>query len=140
MELLEGAMSPSVSLESSVTNRLPRTEARTVPTSIRLLNRLSGIRNPSSTGETAAAGHSAPVEPRATVVKAQPGSSTGDLLETLPDLEAARKQQEQAKEKRIDLPLIHSRLEVQLLPEAQRAAREAYDPSPTTLSKVDIRV
>jgi hypothetical protein len=105
-----------------------------------LLNRLSGIRNPNTTSETVAAGHSTPAESRATVVKAQPGSSAGDLLETLPDLEAARKQQEQEKEKKIDLPLIHSRLEVQLLPEAQKAAREAYDPSPDPLPKVDIRV
>ncbi len=104
---------------------------------VRLLNRLSGIRNPNGAGEVAPAGSSAMEEPRPAVVKAHPPASSGDMLESLPDQATARKEQEE--EKKLQLDMIRSRLELQFRSDMLKA-RSAYDNETPRRPQLDIRV
>ncbi len=131
-------MPPSVNLDPSA-YASQRGELRPSAVAVRLLNRLSGTRNPEVAGGVAPAGTSAAEEPRPNVARADPSASSGDLLETLPDLEFARKQQESQKAKQIELPVIDSRLEVQLSSQSRRQ-RVPYEGEAEVRPRLDIRV
>ncbi len=131
-------MSPGINFDPSAAS-LQRAELRVSPTpGMRLLNRLSATRNSNTAGDVAPAGNSAAEEARAAVVRAHPSAAAGDMLDTLPDEESARRPGDPEK-KKIDLPLIHSRLEVQLLCNT-RKARAAYNTEDARRPQVDIRV
>ncbi len=132
-------MSPGISFDTSTVS-LQRTEARpAIASNVRLLNRLSGTRNANAAAEVAPAGSSKAEGPRPAVVKAHPSAAAGDMLESLPDEESARKQREVEK-KKIEMPMIDSRLEVQLLSQVREAAKSAYKGAASQSPKVDIRV
>lgn len=131
-------MSPGISFDPSavsVQRADPRSSAAPGP---RLLNRLTGARNAHVAGEVAPAGSSAPEGPRPAVVKAHPSTAAGDMLESLPDQQSGRRQPEEVK-KKLELPFIHSRLEIQLLSDVKKAS-SAYSSGNSHHHQVDIRV
>ncbi len=129
-------MSPNISFDPAIAS-LARTEARPSGTnSVRLLNRLSGTRNPNVAGDVAPVGSSAVEEPSPAVAKAHPSASAGDMLESLPDQDSARNPTEE--EKRLELA-IRSRIELKFRSDAQKA-RSAYDGGSAQQPRLDIRV
>lgn len=134
--MLEGAMSSSVSFDPSTMSSQRATLRSTPATGSRLLNRLTGIRNSESAGGPAPTGPSEAEEPRATVIRAHPSASSGDMLETLPDVELAHKQHKDG-EKKVPLSLIPSRLEIQLL-STSREAQATHNAEEVNLPHLDI--
>jgi hypothetical protein len=131
-------MASSVTFDPSITSSQRATLRSTPAAGSRLLNRLTGIRNSESAGGPAPTGPSEAEEPRSSVVRAHPSASSGDLLETLPDVELAHKQNKDG-EKKVPLSLIPSRLEIRFLSNT-RKAQTPYDAEELNLPHLDIRV
>jgi hypothetical protein len=132
--MLEGVMSPSVTFDPS-TSSIQRDATRSSPLSgSRLLNRLTGIRNSESEGGPSPTGPSEAEEAKPGVTRAHPSASSGDLLETLPDIELRHKQQKEA-EKKTPIKLIPSRIVMDLLMNTRKAQSPyaAEEPQPPQL-------
>jgi hypothetical protein len=103
----------------------------------RLLSRLTGIRNSETAGGVVLAGQSSADRPMPSVAQVQPSSSSGDMLETLPEFSHARKPKEEAKE--ISLPVIPSRIEIEFLADT-RKGHSPYDSEVPARPHLDIRI
>jgi hypothetical protein len=136
--MLEGVMSSSVTFDPSTINIQRDATRSSSTTGSRLLNRLAGIRNSESADGPAPTGPSEADGLRPGVARAQPSASSGDLLETLPDVELKHKQHKE-EEKKTPLKLIPSRIEMQLLSNT-RKANSPYDAQEPQLPQLDIRV
>ena len=132
--LLEGDLSSSVSFFPTFGNQQGSSSLAQSP----LLNRLSGIRSPETAGGADGTVRSALEQPVPSVSQAEQSSSSGDMLETLPDVDVMRKAK-QMEVKQVKLVAIPSRIELQLFSSNQKE-QSAYDAEDQPLPRLDIRV
>lgn len=126
-------MSSSVTIDPSTNSSQGPSSAATR----RLLTRLTGVRNPVTAGGVDPAGKSSADIPVPSVAQVHNSSSSGDMLETLPEFSTARKPKEEVK--KITVPDIPSRIEIELLVNF-RKEHSSYNTEVSPPPQLDIRV